>query len=65
MNNLLVVFLWINNFFVCSVDFLLFICRGRERERERRGIERGEKRLKKFNVEFNNFLVYNMVEIIF
>lgn len=44
MNNLLVVFLWINNFFVCSVDFLLFICRGRERERGERGIERGEKK---------------------
>lgn len=35
---------WINNFPVCSVDSSLFICRGRERERGERGIERGEKK---------------------
>lgn len=62
-NNSPVVPPWINNFPVCSVDSSLFICRGRERERERRGIERGEKRLKKSNAEFNNPSVHNTAEI--
>lgn len=53
---------WINNFPVCSVDSSLFICRGREREREERDRERREK-IKKSNAEFNNPSVHNTADI--